>query len=124
MKNQLSATTKLTIALIPIILVALVSFTSPKASMTKADFTPLAANFGDASSNYVKYCNRCHGGDGRSQTAKGKQTNAPDLTKSKIGDAAGIKIIANGKELMPAFKGNMSADEIKELMGYVRGFRR
>ena len=121
MKNQLSATTKLTIALIPIILVALVSLTSPKATMTKADFTPLAA--ADASSNYTKYCTRCHGGDGRSQTAKGRQTNAPDLTKSKIGAATGVRIISNGKELMPAFKENMSADEIKELMGYVRGLR-
>ncbi len=123
MKNRLSATTKLTIALVPIILVALVSLASPKATMTKADFMPFAENFGDASSNYTKYCSRCHGGDGHSQTAKGKQTNAPDLTKSKIGDAAGVKIISNGKELMPGFKGNISADEIKAVMGYIRGLR-
>ncbi len=124
MKNQLSATTKLTVALIPIILVALVSLTAPHASMTKADFAPIAANFGDASSDYVKYCNRCHGADGRSQTAKGKQTGAPDLTKSKIGDATGIKIISNGKELMPGFKENLSAEDIKALMSFVRGFRK
>ncbi len=121
MTNQLSSTTKLTIALAPIILIALVSMTTSKATMTQADFTSLAAS--DASSNYTKYCNRCHGGDGHSQTAKGKQTKAPDLTKSKIGDAAGIKIISNGKELMPGFKENMSADEIKTLMGFVRGLR-
>jgi cytochrome c6 len=124
MKNQLSAATKLTVALIPVILVALVSFATPKATMTKADFAPLAANFGDASSNYVKYCNRCHGADGHSQTAKGKQTGATDLTKSKIGDTAGIKIISNGKELMPGFKENMSAEEIKALMTFVRGLRK
>jgi cytochrome c6 len=124
MKNQLSATTKLTIALIPVIFVALVSFAAPKATMTKADFAPLAANFGDTSSNYVKYCNRCHGADGHSQTAKGKQTGAPDLTKSKISDTAGIKIISKGKELMPSFKEDLSAEEIKDLMSFVRGFRK
>ncbi|HQU83194.1 MAG TPA: c-type cytochrome [Pyrinomonadaceae bacterium] len=77
----------------------------------------------DASSNYAAYCSRCHGGDGRGQTAKGKQTHAPDLTKSAVGDAKGIRIITNGAGSMPGFKDNMSADDIRALMNYVRGFR-
>jgi len=123
MKKQISAKTKITIALIPLALVAVISFAAPKTILTKTDLVSSAASFKDASSNYSKYCARCHGGDGHSQTAKGKQTNAPDLTKSRIGNAAGAKIISNGKELMPGFKGNMSAEEISELMNYVRGFR-
>ncbi|HNU08528.1 MAG TPA: cytochrome c, partial [Pyrinomonadaceae bacterium] len=78
----------------------------------------------DAGSNYAKYCTRCHGADGKGQTPKGRQTNAGDLTKSKMANATGIRLIANGKELMPGFSGNMTAEEIKELMNFVRGFRR
>ncbi len=78
----------------------------------------------DAGTNYAKYCNRCHGADGKGQTPKGRQTNAGDLTKSRMATAAGIRLIANGKELMPGFSGNMSAEEIKELMNFVRGFRK
>ncbi|MBS1796553.1 MAG: cytochrome c [Acidobacteria bacterium] len=121
MKFKLSAFTKLTIASVPVILAAFVSFAVPKATMTPADYTPLAA--GDAASNYAKYCNRCHGADGRSQTAKGRQTNAPDLTKSRISAAAGARLIASGKEQMPGFKNDMTPAEITALMGYVRGLR-
>jgi hypothetical protein len=33
-------------------------------------------------------------------------------------------VIANGKELMPGFKGNLSAAEIGEVMNFVKGFRK
>lgn len=123
MKNQISAKTKLAIAFIPLAFVAFVVLAAPKTILNKTEMVSSAAILADSASNYAKYCSRCHGGDGRAQTAKGKQTNATDLTKSRIGDAAGIKIISKGKELMPGFSGNMSADEIKQLMGYIRGFR-
>ncbi|MEZ5307497.1 MAG: cytochrome c [Pyrinomonadaceae bacterium] len=77
----------------------------------------------DGATVYAKYCSRCHGADGKSKTAKGKQTRATDLTKSRIGNAAGIKIIANGKELMPGFKDSTTAQEMQAVMTYVKGFR-
>ncbi len=125
MKNKLSPKIKLLIAMVPVIFVLLIA-AAANLNGSKATAANFVSDYSDASAsdNYAKYCSRCHGGDGRSQTAKGKQTRATDLTKSRIGNAAGGKVIANGKELMPAFKGNLSAAEIAEVMEYVKGFRR
>ncbi len=78
----------------------------------------------DGGSDYVTQCARCHGGDGRGQTAKGRQTRAGDLTKSRVSDAKGIRMITNGSGEMPAFKNSMNADQIRGVMSYIRGFRR
>jgi cytochrome c6 len=77
----------------------------------------------DGGSDYATACARCHGGDGKGQTAKGRQTHAGDLTKSRISDAKGIRIITNGSGEMPAFKNSMSAGQIREVMAYIHGFR-
>jgi mono/diheme cytochrome c family protein len=121
MKNKTFAIKLGMILMLPLAMIGM-GLSLPKFVATKMDFVSSAK--GEAGANYAQYCARCHGGDGRAQTAKGKQTGATDLTKSRIGDAAGVRIIANGKELMPGYKGNLSADEMKALMGYVRGFRR
>ena len=77
----------------------------------------------DGASDYTDQCVTCHGTDGRAQTTKGRKTHAADLTKSKVTDTKGIKIITNGEDSMPAFKDVMSTDQIRELMAYVRGLR-
>ena len=125
MKNKVSPKVKLLIAMVPVIFVLLVVAASNWSSSTATAANLIGdASEADATANYAKYCNRCHGGDGRGQTAKGKQTGATDLAKSRIGSAAGAKVIANGKELMPGFKGNLSAAEIAEVMEFVKGFRK
>lgn len=82
----------------------------------------------DVIATYSKSCARCHGEDGRAQTKKGQQLRATDFTSAKwqrgISDTKGIRIIANGHEEMPAFKDTLSADEIRELMTYVRKFNK
>lgn len=83
-----------------------------------------AAASGDVRSLYVEHCSKCHGTDGRSQTPKGRKTEAPDLTKSTVSDAKGIRLITNGKSDMPAFKDKLSPDDIESVMAFVRGFRR
>lgn len=123
MQKKISVKFKLLAAAIPFALVAVVWLAAPKVALDHVGQVSSAEEFADASANYTKYCGRCHGGDGRSQTAKGKQTNATDLTKSRIGNAAGARIIANGKGQMSGYSGNMSAEEISALMGYIRGFR-
>src|SRR5687767_7234935 len=56
---------------------------------------------------YAASCARCHGGDGRAKTAKGKRVGATDVTSGdwNTDEARGIRIITNGKSEMPAFKG-------------------
>jgi mono/diheme cytochrome c family protein len=78
----------------------------------------------DGGSDYSAHCSRCHGGDGRGQTAKGRQTHAGDLTQSHVSDAKGIRMITNGSGEMPSFKKSMSPEQIRGVMSYIHGFRR
>ncbi len=116
---------KLLIASVAIVVAIAAAYTpGPKASMT--NISPLTTDkvMYDGGSDYVAQCTRCHGGDGRGQTPKGRKTHAGDLTKSTIGNAKGVHMIAAGKGEMPAFKNSINADQIQEVMNYIRGFRR
>jgi mono/diheme cytochrome c family protein len=73
---------------------------------------------------YRQNCMTCHGADGKANTPKGKRKGATDLTKSTISTAQGVKVIANGRENMPSFKDTLSDDEIREVMAYIRAFRK
>jgi cytochrome c6 len=118
MKNKVSAKIKFAIALTPIAFVLFVIFAA------NSNQTLVKVEAAGGAEVYAQSCSRCHGGDGKSQTGKGKQTRATDLTTSTIGDAKGIKIINNGKELMPGFKGTLTDSEITAVMAYVKGFRK
>lgn len=84
---------------------------------------PVSAKTGGADL-YQQHCATCHGGDGKANTTRGKRKGATDLTKSTIGNAQGIRVITNGREQMPAFKDTLSETEIKDVMAFVRGFRK
>jgi|SRR5215203_2821915 len=73
---------------------------------------------------YGQHCATCHGNDGKADTVRGKRKGATDLTKSTIGTAQGIRVITNGRELMPSFKDDLSDAEIREVMNFIRGFRK
>ena len=75
---------------------------------------------------YSRYCARCHGKDGKAQTPKGRQTGATNFTNPKWQaiEARGIRTITNGKEKMPAFKDTLSAEQIRSVWNYVRGFKK
>jgi mono/diheme cytochrome c family protein len=87
-----------------------------------------------ASENWDNNCAKCHGADGKGQTKIGKKLQVKDYTDATV--QAGLKddeianVIANGvtdktsgKEKMKAFKGDLSADEIKDLTAYIRKFK-
>ena len=75
---------------------------------------------------YATHCARCHGGDGRGQTPKGKQTGAKDFTNPQWQaiEARGIRAITNGKGKMPAFKNTLNPEQIRAVWEHVRGFKR
>ena len=124
MRSNKNPLLKLIGASIPLVLVAIVAFAgSPRTAMTPVNFDSPENAMHDGGSDYATYCTKCHGSDGRAQTAKGKRTNATDLTKSRVADAKGIRIITNGKGEMPDFKTNMSAGQISAVMNYIKGFR-
>ena len=77
----------------------------------------------DGGSDYAAHCTRCHGADGRSQTAKGRQTKSPDLTQSRVSEAKAVRMVANGSGDMPAFKKSMDVARIRDVVAYARSLR-
>ena len=75
---------------------------------------------------YAKNCAECHGTDGRAKTPKGRRLAATDFTTKdwNADEARGIRIITKGKSDMPSFKDKLTADEIREVFGYVVAFRK
>lgn len=69
---------------------------------------------------YVSNCARCHGADGKGQTALGQSLDAPDLTTSKMSAAKIKTIISTGNGSMPAFGKKLKAKDITALANYVR----
>lgn len=82
--------------------------------------------------NWETHCTKCHGDDGKGQTKAGKKLNVKDYTdaavQAKMKDEEMAKAIADGiseggKEKMKAYKEEISAAEIKELVAYIRKFK-
>jgi mono/diheme cytochrome c family protein len=83
--------------------------------------------------NWENQCAKCHGADGKGQTKAGKKLSVKDYTDAKVQaemkDDEMLKAITNGvldkagKEKMKAYKDELSAEELKELVGYVRKFK-
>jgi mono/diheme cytochrome c family protein len=86
-----------------------------------------------APETFAGKCAGCHGKDGKAQTAMGKKLGMKDLTDGKVQAAAkdadwdkaitdGAKN-AEGKVVMPAFKGKITPDDIKALVKVCREFK-
>ena len=85
-----------------------------------------------AAENWENQCAKCHGADGKGQTKVGKKLNLKDYTDAKVQaamkDEDMVKAINDGvseggKEKMKAFKGELSAAEVKDLVAYIRKFK-
>lgn len=82
-----------------------------------------------ASENWENLCASCHGEDGKAQTKSGKKLKIRDYTdaavQAELKDDAMIAAITDGvkvdgKEKMKGFKEEISADEIKDLVAFIR----
>ena len=77
----------------------------------------------DAASLYKSKCAACHGADGAGDTSVGKSMKIRDLRSADVQkqtDAQLTDIITTGKSTMPGYKGKLSDDQIKQLVGYIR----
>jgi len=73
---------------------------------------------------YIQNCSRCHGSNGRAQTALGRKLEAADLTSDDVqdmDDAKMIRVIKNGRTGMPGFGKKLNAAQIASIANYVRG---
>jgi mono/diheme cytochrome c family protein len=83
--------------------------------------------------NWENHCAKCHGADGKGQTKVGRKLQVKDYTDAKVQasmtDAEMVKATADGvfdkagKEKMKAYKDELSAKEIDELVAYIRKFK-
>jgi mono/diheme cytochrome c family protein len=68
-------------------------------------------------------CAMCHGPDGKGDTSMGKTLKLRDLGSADVqgqSDADLTNIITNGKGKMPKYDGKLTADQIKDVVKYIR----
>jgi len=81
----------------------------------------------DGAALYKSRCAACHGADGKGQTAVGKTNNIRDLGSADVqaqSDDAIAGIIGSGKGKMPAYGKSLKADQIKDLVTYIRTLKK
>lgn len=93
----------------------------------------ISASAADAKAIFDKECAKCHGIDGKGQTKMGQKYGAKDYTSAKVQaelkDEAAFKAIKegfkdkDGKVLMKPSE-NLTDAEIKELVAYLRKFKK
>lgn len=93
----------------------------------------LSAKAADAKENWDTLCAKCHGADGKGDTKMGAKLGCKDFTDAKVQadmkDDAATKAVKeglkadDGKTLMKPFD-QLSDDEIKALVAYVRGLKK
>jgi mono/diheme cytochrome c family protein len=76
---------------------------------------------------YKTKCAVCHGPDGKGETAVGRANKLRDLGSTDVqkqnDDELG-GLIGNGKGKMPAYGKSLKPEQIKELVAYIRSFRK
>ena len=86
--------------------------------------------WGDAAAGkdaYQKKCAMCHGADGKGETPTGKSMKLRDLGSDDVqkqSDAQLIDITANGKAKMPAYKGKLTDEQIKDVVAFIRTLKK
>jgi mono/diheme cytochrome c family protein len=96
-------------------------------SATPAAAAPTATvdEFATARANYKKNCEACHGPEATGGLVKveKKQIKVPSLKAEhalKHTDDQLTKMITNGEEEMPSFKDKMAAQEIAQMVRFIR----
>ena len=86
---------------------------------------PTAARADDgAAPLYKTKCAGCHGPDGKGETTMGKALKLRDLASADVqkqSDADLTTLISAGRNKMPAYGKSLSPDQVKALVGFVRG---
>ena len=84
--------------------------------------TPAKADVAAGEATFKAKCAGCHGADGKGKEAM-KTTDLADADVQKKSDADLSGVITNGKGKMPPYK-TLSADQVKDLVSYVRSLKK
>jgi cytochrome c553 len=112
------------------------NWNNPMKSITKIALAGIALAFtagtafaATAAENWENSCASCHGADGKAQTKQGKKLKVRDYTdpavQAEMKDDTMLKAILegyvqNGKTTMKGFKDELSEDEAKDLVKFIR----
>lgn len=81
----------------------------------------------DGPTVFKQTCAPCHGVKGDANTPAGKSLGAKDLGSApvqKLTDAEIAATITKGKGKMPSFASRLGAEDVKNLIAVVRGFKK
>jgi mono/diheme cytochrome c family protein len=84
---------------------------------------PSLAHAQSAAATYKSKCAGCHGVDGKGNTGPGKALGVHDFGSdevTKMSDADLAKVVADGRNKMPAYGKSLKETEIKDLIAYIR----
>ena len=93
----------------------------------------ISASAAEVKANWDKHCLKCHGADGKGNTKMGKQSGVKDYTDPKVQaemkDDQAVKIIKEGivekgKKKMDPYADKLTEQEMKELIAYMRAFKK
>ncbi len=73
----------------------------------------------EAAQLYQQKCVACHGKDGKG-TAVGLKMGAKDFATVKLSEPEMVKVITDGKNKMPAFKGKLTDAQIQEVAKFIK----
>jgi len=85
-----------------------------------------------AAENWENLCAKCHGADGKGQTKIGKKLKLKDYTDAAVQAAMTDEeiitvttdgVFVDGKERMPGYKDELTAEEIKDFVAFIRAFK-
>jgi mono/diheme cytochrome c family protein len=94
---------------------------------------PVSVASADAEAVYSKNCASCHGKDGSADTKMGKKSGARDYRDAKVQasftdkeayDAIMNGVKKDGKTKMKGYSSKVSEAEAKELVKYIRAFKK
>ena len=92
-----------------------------------SSFAGPAAAQGGGEALYKTKCVACHGADGKGETAIGKANKlrdfgSADVQKQNDDELSGI--ITSGKGKMPAYGKSLKPEQVKDLVTYIRTFKK
>jgi mono/diheme cytochrome c family protein len=82
-----------------------------------------AAFAADGAAIYKAKCALCHGANGSGDTPSGKSMKVKDLRSDSVQKQTDLeltKVISGGKGKMPPYGKQLSNDDIKALIGFIR----
>lgn len=118
---------KILLVFVLIIVSVFAVFPIGSAKVKESNTAFIATPMEEAKDLYAQHCARCHGADGKGNTALGRTFKAPDLTKPNVqrrSNSRFTKSIKNGRGNMPAFAKKLSAQDITALILYIRSLKR